>query len=335
MADTALKKKPVAKAKNDTTFVSSSLRAVAAKGKPDKATETEAKDPSAVGSLSLWNIGGVGRLPGFTVRAYTQAEAIEKAKVIDKRYQAAYFKRLCNDSDMEDNVITDMSTDAFSKEVLTEFKKRSKAIKDSIGKIDASLEKIAFNLHWINAKQAYKADGFDTIVKYAQDAFGYQKTTCYSLISVVDRFAKRDEKGVMLEEFDDRVKGFSTSKLSLMVNLTDTEIDALKPGMSVKEIRDYIKSLSAKPLPALPEDNSEEEGPEDSDTPGSDSADADIVDVESRDVTRQVLISCKGREDYDAKVDKIGDFISRVLVKHPDALIEVSYTLPHTAGEKG
>lgn len=325
MADTALKKKPVTKVKNDASSI-----------KPDKATDTETKDPSAVGSLALWRIGSTGQLPGFTVRARTQSEALDKARVIDKRYHMVFFERLCNDSDMEDNVITNMSTDVFSKEVLTEFKKRSEVIKDSIGKIDASLEKIAFNLHWINAKQAYKADGFDTIVKYAQDTFGYQKTTCYSLISVVDRFAKRNEKGVMLEEFDDKVKGFSTSKLSLMANLSDTEIDALKPSMSVKEIRDYIKSLSAKPLPALPEGDSgtEESKPETSDTSGGDSAD-DVIDVESRDVARQVLISCKGREDYDAKVDKIGDFISRVLAKHPDALIEISYILPHAAGEKG
>lgn len=226
---------------------------------------------------------------------------------------------------------TEMSTDVFSKEMLTEFRKRSKAIKDSIGKIDDNLEKIAFNLHWINKKQAYKAEGFSSIVEYAQKVFGYQKTTCYAFISVVDRFAKRDDKGIMLESFDDRVKGYSASKLSLMVNLTDSEIDSLNPSMSVREIKDFVKSLVAKPLPELPEGDSEERV----ETSGVDSSGDDVIDVKSKDVTRQVLISCKGRNDYDAKIDKIDDFITRVFTKHPDALIEVSYTLPDTAGKKG
>lgn len=223
----------------------------------------------------------------------------------------------------------EMSTDVFSKEMLVEFRKRSKAIKDSIGKIDNNLEKIAFNLHWINKKQAYKSEGFSSIIEYAQKTFGYQKTTCYGLISVVDRFAKRDDKGIMLESFDDRVKCYSTSKLSLMVNLTDSEIDSLNPGMSVREIKDFVKSLVAKPLPQLPEGNSADSVRTDSDD------DDNVLDVESKDVTRQLLISCKGKDDYDAKIDKIDDFIVRVFAKHPDALIEVSYTLPDTAGKKG
>lgn len=341
MATATVKKKLTSEeAKANTMAVNSSLRAVARNGKPDKVSDKDTKSPSDIGSPALWNIAGTGALEGFTVRACTQKEAIEKAKVIDKRYHTAHFLRLCNDTDMEDNAVTFMSTDVFSKEVLTEFKKRSKVIKDSIGKIDASLEKIAFNLHWINAKQAYKADGFDTIVKYAQDTFNYQKSTCYSLISVVDRFSKLDERGRMLEEFDDKVKGFSASKLSLMVNLTDAEISSLKPTMSASEIRAFVKSLTAKPLSALPEVNADESDSdtgdmeEASDSPAGDT-DQGIVDVESKDVTRQVLISCKGRKDYDAKTGKIDDFIARVFSKHPDALIEVSYTLPDTAGKKG
>ena len=118
-----------------------------------------------------------------------------------------------------------MSTDAFSKEILTEYQRRTKAIKSSISMIDSSFESIAFNLHWINTKQAFKAEGYPTIVEYAAEHFGYQKSTCYSLIAVVDRFAKRDEKGALTESLDDRVKGYSVSKLSLMVNLRFRKID--------------------------------------------------------------------------------------------------------------
>ncbi len=226
----------------------------------------------------------------------------------------------------EDTTVS-MSTDAFSKEILTEFQKRTKAIKNSIGKIDSGFETIAFNLHWINAKQAFKAEGHDTIVEYAAEQFGYQKSTCYSLISVVDRFAKRDEKGALMEAFEDRVKGFSVSKLSLMINLTDAEIDTLKPTMSVLEIKKFVKGLTAKPLPELSEGDGDVD---ESETSGDDN----IVDVEAR-VISNTLIKCTGKTDYEAKIDKIDDYIQRIFKQHPDAVIEVSYSVPDVAEKKG
>lgn len=46
-------------------------------------------------------------------------------------------------------VTEDTSKDVYSKEMVTELTKRTKTIKDSIGKIDTSFEKIAFALYWI------------------------------------------------------------------------------------------------------------------------------------------------------------------------------------------
>lgn len=219
-----------------------------------------------------------------------------------------------------------MSTDAFSKEILTEFQKRSKAIKSAIGKIDTFFENIAFNLHWIYVKQAYKAEGFPSIETYCADAFGYQKTTCYSLISVVDRFAKRDEKGAMLEAFDERVKGYSVSKLSLMVNLTDSEIDTLKPSMSVRDIKKFVKGLEGKALPALSEGDGESEADETEN-------EENIVDSTAM-VISNTLIKISGKSEYEKKVDRFDEYIQRVFKKHPDAVIEISYSLPAKEGEK-
>ena len=229
----------------------------------------------------------------------------------------------------KENTAVAMSTDAFSKEILTEFHKRTKAIKNSIGKIDSSFESIAFNLHWINAKQAYKSEGHDTIVEYAAEQFGYQKSTCYSLISVVDRFAKRDEKGAFMEAFEDRVRGFSVSKLSLMINLTDAEIDSLKPTMSVREIKKFVKGLSAKPLPELSEGDGEPPENED-DTPDESKAPegSGVVDVDA--VVSNTLIKCEGKEDYEKKVDRIDEYILRIFKQHPNAVISVSYSVPKT-----
>lgn len=221
----------------------------------------------------------------------------------------------------EDTAVV-MSTDAFSKEILTEFQRRTKAIRKNIGAIDSSFETIAFNLHWINAKQAFKADGYATIAEYADDQFGYQKTTCYSLIAIVDRFAKRDEKGALMESFDDRVKGYGASKLSLMCNLTDAEIDSLSPSMSVREIKKFVKGLMGKSLPELSEGDGGAEGENDRDT-----EDGSVIDVDVG-ISFEVLIKCMGRDDFDQKAGKINDYVARVFARHPDAVIEISYGLP-------
>lgn len=224
----------------------------------------------------------------------------------------------------KDDTTVSMSTDAFSKEILTEFQRRTKAIKSSIGKIDSSFESIAFNLHWINAKQAFKAEGYPSIVEYAVEHFGYQKSTCYSLIAVVDRFAERDEKGALKESFDKRVKGYSVSKLSLMVNLTDTEIDSLKPTMSVRDIKKFVKGLEGKSLPELSEGDGEVSEEEKSD---GGTEDSNVIDAKAV-VISDVLIKCKGKDDYDKKAGKIDEYIMRVFKQYPDAVIEVSYSLP-------
>lgn len=220
-----------------------------------------------------------------------------------------------------------MSTDAFSKEILTEFRNRSKAIKAAIGKIDSSFETIAFNLFWIDSKQAYKSEGYGSITDYAKDVFGYEKTTCYSLISVVRRFAKwNDAETEMFETFDDRVKGYSVSKLSLMVNLSDEEIASLKPTMSVRDIKAFVKGLEGKALPSLSEGNGESEEDETENK-------ENIVDSTAT-VISNTLIKISGKAEYDKKADGFDEYIQRVFKKHPDAVIEISYSLPAKEGEK-
>lgn len=359
MADTTTEMTKTKETKANTRAVSSSIRAISGKSgsvakRAEAVPETKEVPSDALAQgLAVWNVFSADDRRITRIHAFTSRGAVAAARengFADAR--SAVFFRYLDDSERDTFL-----ADAFSREVLTEFKKRTKAIKDLIGKIDANLGKIAFNLHWINAKQAYRSEGYDTIVEYARDVFGYQKSTCYSFLSIVDRFARRDDDGVMLEEFDDRVKGFSTSKLSLMVNLTDAEVSALDPGMSVSDIRAHIRSLTTGAVSPSPDDSRDKKEPSLTQSPDagqtvdlSDDApardhkgtlpagqhgDADTAGAGSKDITRQVLITCKGKSDFDANSDKIGTFVLRVLKAHPDALIEVSYTLPETAGGKG
>lgn len=216
----------------------------------------------------------------------------------------------------------------FSDATLEEIDKRENQIKDCMGKIDSSFEEIAFSLYWINARKGYVGKGYRDIVTYCSQRLGYEKTTCYSLIGIVERFAKRDAGGNVLEELDPSVKGYSVSKLSLMVSLTDVQIKQLKPSMSVREIKKYIKGLEEKPAPALPDGSTGEDGEGETGDLADSTGEGNTIDATAKEVNRSVLISCKGSADYEKKSSKIGSSISRILKKHPDALIEVSYTLP-------
>lgn len=172
-------------------------------------------------------------------------------------------------------VASEAPADVYSKEMVTELNKRTKTIKDSIGKIDTSFEKIAFSLYWIYDNDAYQAKGCDNIITFAKKEFGYQKSTCYSLMNVVEAFAERDEAGKIVEKFREEVKGFSVSKLSLMVGLSSEEIKELSPSMTVNEIKKYVKSLEGKELQERAEGNGNAEDTE---------AEEDIVDVDAVEV---------------------------------------------------
>lgn len=298
-----------AKAKNDTTAVTRSIMR-AARNKEEKEAAKAAEKAASVNKEA-------------------KEAAKEATPAPAKKASPAPVKAEEKKPEKQEETALSMSTDAFSKETLTEFQKREKAVKTAIGKIDTSFETIAFNLHWIHVKQAYKAEGFPSIETYCADVFGYQKTTCYSLIAVVDRFAKRDEKGAMLEAFDERVKGYSVSKLSLMVNLTDSEIDSLKPTMSVRDIKKIVKGLEGKALPVLSEGDGE---PED-DAEGGGNEDDNIIDSTAM-VISNTLIKISGKAEYEKKADRFDEYIQRVFSKHPDAVIEISYSLPAQEGKE-
>lgn len=221
-----------------------------------------------------------------------------------------------------------MSTDVFSKEILTELTKRSKEITSCLNKIDSSFEKIAFDLYWIYSKQAYKANGFDSIYAYCGEYFGYSKTTCYSFISVVERFAKRDENGVFLEKLDERVKGYSVSKLSLMIGLTDEQLARLKPEMSVRDIKKFVKSLAGKALPELPDGNGKTKEDTEEDAGENDTGennDDGIIDTTAKEIKTHVVCVFEDLLDIEETLAK-DDFrqsLTSLIADNPNAVLKL------------
>lgn len=222
----------------------------------------------------------------------------------------------------------------FSKKTKEEFEKRHDRISESVLNIDNSALRVAFDLHWVNAKKAYIVKNFSTIADYAKFYFGYEKTSCYSLISVVDRFAKRDEDGNILEEIDPAYSAYSSSKLALMVNLTDDQINAnLKPAMSVRDIKKIVKAIEDSSLPDHSKDSGDKKDDTGEETKPPEQSGADTGNetyVDSKEIVRNTLFTYKGAKDYGKNFnsDKVKVQIVSILKDHPDALIEISYTLP-------
>lgn len=158
---------------------------------------------------------------------------------------------------------TSACPDIYSKEMLKELEKRVKTVKIALSGIDKNFEKVAFNLYWIYANKMYKAMGHESIVDYSEKTFDFGKTTTYSFISVVERFAAHSEDGSVADCIDTKYKGLSVSKLSLLVKLNDDEIRSLGilPNTSVREIKrlvkEYENSLSCKASSYIEEKNAD------------------------------------------------------------------------------
>lgn len=161
------------------------------------------------------------------------------------------------DASLNDKNNTDLSTsvemDAFSSEVVKELQKRVKSIKTALCVIDKNMEKVAFNLYWIYVNGAYRAMGCESITDYALKEFDLCKSSTYSFINIVERFGARSEDNVILDAFDEKYKGYSSSKLSVMIDLSDDDIEnlSISPSMSVRDIKKLVKQSVSVEEPAF------------------------------------------------------------------------------------
>lgn len=204
--------------------------------------------------------------------------------------------------------------DVYSNEMVSEMSRRSRAIRKELCSIEGSFSKIAFNLHWIHENGSYKTLGYKNVYDFAKLEFGIARGTCSNFINVVERFAKRDG-GQVVEQIDDCYKDFKSSQLILMLGLSDSEIKKLDCGMSVRDMKKQIKTMTAEESgqSACGSSPSEEEGKE------------EVIDVDSKEVRRQVLITICDMGEYDSQEDKIYDMIRRAL-KDPKHRVEIAYT---------
>lgn len=219
-----------------------------------------------------------------------------------------------------DNATTPINPpeNVYSPEIVKEMDKRRKSITSELSKVESSFTKIAFNLYWIKDHDAFKALGYKNIYDFAKVEFGIARGTCNNFINVVNRFAKRVD-GAVVEQIDDCYKGFKSSQLILMLDLSDSDIKKLDMGLSVRDMKKEIKKLTSDDTDGTTGSDSS------SDLSSDDSQAESVVDVESKEVNRQVLITVRTLEEYDSQEDKIYAMIKRAL-NDPKHQVEIAYT---------
>lgn len=114
--------------------------------------------------------------------------------------------------------------------------------------------RLAFHLHEFEQFKYYEYFGFDNMQKMAETNFDLDKSTYSRIMSIWRKYAHRNQgSNIITMYLDDKYQDYSYSQLSEMLPLTQEQMLHVNPDMTIKEIRDYKKSLKvAKPDKQLP-----------------------------------------------------------------------------------
>lgn len=221
--------------------------------------------------------------------------------------------------------VPEQEKDIYSAEFVKQATAEVNKITIEIGKVEQSFLNIAFSIFWLHDNVGYKPLGYDNIYDLAKDRFCISRGTCCNYINIVQRFGEKDELGNYTGKLAEKYEPYSSSKLVLMLDLTDEEIEQLSPTLSVREMKKKIKVLL---------DDTENKEEKVTTGRGGFSQSFDEDEAENFTITRQALISCMGKEDYQNKVDTIDDLILKALKAHPEARIEIVLVTAQSEEEK-
>ena len=259
-------------------------------------------------------------------KATKAKETKPKATTKKEKAETVQTSELPEQSTAETTAVTvpEQTTDVYSADFVKEAAKKKNQIKIEYGKVESSYLKIAFSIHWLHDNSGYKPLGYGSIYDLAKEEFNIARGTTCNFINIVGRFGERDELGNFTGKLAEKYEPFSSSKLSLMLDLTDEEIEQFTPDMSVREMKKKIKLLiddSEKTTERLSSSGN-----------GGFSQSFDGNEKEEEiEIVRQALITCNGLEDYQKKIDNIDECIMSAFKAHPDCKIEIVYV---TAKEK-
>lgn len=116
-----------------------------------------------------------------------------------------------------------------------EYKRLNGVISNSMKNLESNYIKLAVALHEIDAGQFYILDGYKSIVEYAKEKYGIQKTTVYNYLGLVDRFGLTADSKPLYT---------SQQMIAMLPALRGSaEISDFTPDMSVREIKAKAKQF--------------------------------------------------------------------------------------------
>ena len=180
------------------------------------------------------------------------------------------------------------------------FDKHTMTIRKEISNVEKSFLKIGHALYMISTiynSKSFKTIGYKDIYDYAQKEFNIARGTCSDFMNIIEQFAKRDESGNPIPELDEKYKAFSSSKLSVMVSLSDDELEKVNENMTVRAIKDLKKKAKAESADTVEE-----------------AKQIEMEDIIDNDVeVSNVVISFRTVEEYNKNIDRLDELILRCL----------------------
>ena len=116
-----------------------------------------------------------------------------------------------------------------------EYKRLNGVISNSMKNLESNYIRLAVALHEIDAGQFYILDGYKSVVEYAKEKYGIQKTTVYNYLGLVDRFGLTADSKPLYT---------SQQMIAMLPALRGSaEISDFTPDMSVREIKAKAKQF--------------------------------------------------------------------------------------------
>lgn len=123
--------------------------------------------------------------------------------------------------------------------------------------------KIAHLLSEVDSKECYFEDGFESVIDYAGQVLGIQKTTAYNMLKIGKEYvAENGERTILTEKGED----YSVSQIQALLPLGVEKVKEINedgtitPEMSVRQIKNLVKGLTESPDPEEEEDENTVDG---------------------------------------------------------------------------
>lgn len=100
---------------------------------------------------------------------------------------------------------------------------------------------VGYYLKQVRADEKYKEDGYKDIWEFAEDMYGISRSACSRWMAINDKFSENGNSPTLAEEY----RNYGKSQLQEMLYLEDSQLNAVTPSMTVRDIKGLRASKAA------------------------------------------------------------------------------------------